>query len=104
MVGPPGRKCCQVAGARRLYPRRPRRAARASLFFISGQVAITPNGSIHKEAEVQLAQAFTNLRNVLAGPEITPASVVKAILTDRPDSACRSPPAAPSDRCGSPGK
>jgi 2-iminobutanoate/2-iminopropanoate deaminase len=57
----------------------------ARRLIISGQVGITLDGTVPKEAEAQIAQAFTNLRNVLASHEMTPANVVKvtAFLTDR---------------------
>ncbi|WP_158925805.1 RidA family protein [Acidisphaera sp. S103] len=53
--------------------------------IISGQVGVAPDGSIPDNAEGQIAQAFANLRAVLAANDMTLANIVKttAFLTDR---------------------
>jgi enamine deaminase RidA (YjgF/YER057c/UK114 family) len=53
--------------------------------IISGQVGIAPDGTIPDNAEGQIAQAFANLRAVLAANGMTLANVVKttAFLIDR---------------------
>jgi enamine deaminase RidA (YjgF/YER057c/UK114 family) len=59
--------------------------APARRLVMSGQVGLTPDGSIPAAAEAQIAQAFANLRAVLAAHDMTPANVVKltVFLTDR---------------------
>jgi 2-iminobutanoate/2-iminopropanoate deaminase len=53
--------------------------------IISGQVGIAPDGTVPNNAEAQIAQAFANLRAVLAANGMTVANIVKttAFLTDR---------------------
>jgi enamine deaminase RidA (YjgF/YER057c/UK114 family) len=52
---------------------------------MAGQVGVTLDGTIPTDAESQIAQAFANLRAVLAAHDMTPADVVKvtAFLTTR---------------------
>lgn len=52
---------------------------------IAGQVGVAPDGSVPPSGEGQIAQAFANLRAVLAAHEMGPRNVVKitAFLTDR---------------------
>jgi enamine deaminase RidA (YjgF/YER057c/UK114 family) len=53
--------------------------------IISGQVGIAPDGTVPTSPDGQIAQAFANLRAVLAAHEMTVANIVKttAFLTDR---------------------
>jgi enamine deaminase RidA (YjgF/YER057c/UK114 family) len=53
--------------------------------IISGQVGITPDGTIPDTGEAQLAQAFANLKAVLDAHKLTTENVVKTtvFLTDR---------------------
>jgi 2-iminobutanoate/2-iminopropanoate deaminase len=57
----------------------------ARRLIMSGQVGMAPDGTTPTGPEAQIAQAFANLRNVLAAYDMTPANVVKvtAFLTDR---------------------
>ena len=52
---------------------------------MSGQVGMAPDGSIPADPAAQIAQAFANLRAVLAAHDMSPADVVKvtSFLTDR---------------------
>ncbi len=60
-------------------------AAPSRRLVMAGQVGLTPDGSIPAAPEAQIAQAFANLRAVLAAHGMTPADVVKVttFLTDR---------------------
>jgi len=53
--------------------------------IISGQVGVAPDGTVPASAEGQIAQAFANLRAVLAANDMTVANIVKTtvFLTDR---------------------
>jgi 2-iminobutanoate/2-iminopropanoate deaminase len=53
--------------------------------IISGQVGMAKDGTVPTSAEAQIAQAFANLRAVLAAHGMTVANIVKttAFLTDR---------------------
>jgi enamine deaminase RidA (YjgF/YER057c/UK114 family) len=53
--------------------------------IISGQVGVAPDGTVPSNAEGQIAQAFANLRAVLAANGMTVQNIVKttAFLTDR---------------------
>jgi 2-iminobutanoate/2-iminopropanoate deaminase len=53
--------------------------------IISGQVGVAPDGTVPTNAEGQIAQAFANLRAVLAANGMTVANIVKTttFLTDR---------------------
>ena len=59
--------------------------APARRLVMSGQIGITPDGTIPAAADAQIGQAFANLRAVLAAHDMTPANVVKVttFLTDR---------------------
>jgi 2-iminobutanoate/2-iminopropanoate deaminase len=59
--------------------------APARRLVMSGQIGIAPDGSVPAAPEAQIAQAFANLRAVLAAHDMTPANVVKVttFLTDR---------------------
>jgi 2-iminobutanoate/2-iminopropanoate deaminase len=59
--------------------------APARRLVMSGQIGITPDGTIPSAPEAQVAQAFANLRAVLAAHDMTPANVVKvtSFLTNR---------------------
>jgi enamine deaminase RidA (YjgF/YER057c/UK114 family) len=59
--------------------------APARRLIMSGQIGITPDGNIPTDPATQIAQAFANLRAVLAAHDMTPANVVKvtSFLTDR---------------------
>jgi enamine deaminase RidA (YjgF/YER057c/UK114 family) len=52
---------------------------------MSGQIGIAPDGTTSSDPATQIAQAFANLRAVLAAHDMTPANVVKvtSFLTDR---------------------
>jgi 2-iminobutanoate/2-iminopropanoate deaminase len=53
--------------------------------IISGQVGMAHDGTVPSSPDGQIAQAFANLRSVLAAHDMTIANVVKttAFLTDR---------------------
>jgi len=53
--------------------------------IISGQVGLTPDGTIPASGEAQIAQAFANLTAVLAANDMAIANIVKTtvFLTDR---------------------
>jgi len=57
----------------------------ARRLVMSGQIGITQDGTIPSDPAEQIAQAFANLRAVLAAHDMTPANVVKvtSFLTDR---------------------
>jgi len=59
--------------------------APARRLVMSGQIGITPDGTIPAAADAQIGQAFANLRAVLEAHDMTPANVVKVttFLTDR---------------------
>jgi enamine deaminase RidA (YjgF/YER057c/UK114 family) len=59
--------------------------APARRLVMSGQVGIAPDGVIPAAADVQISQAFANLRAVLEAHDMTPANVVKVttFLTNR---------------------
>jgi enamine deaminase RidA (YjgF/YER057c/UK114 family) len=59
--------------------------APARRLIMSGQVGIAPGGTIPSDPAAQIAQAFANLRAILAAHDMTPANVVKvtSFLTDR---------------------
>ena len=59
--------------------------APARRLVMSGQIGITPDGTIPSDPATQIAQAFANLRAILEAHDMTPANVVKvtAFLTDR---------------------
>jgi 2-iminobutanoate/2-iminopropanoate deaminase len=50
---------------------------RAKLIYVSGQVAVNRKGEIPSDFRAEAAQAFENLRSVLAAAGATPADVVK---------------------------
>lgn len=52
---------------------------------ISGQVGVALDGTVPASGEAQIAQAFANLRAILAAHDMTVANIVKstAFLTDR---------------------
>ena len=49
----------------------------SSLAFISGQVGVTPDGTVVEGLEAQARQAFANLRSALQSVGATPADVAK---------------------------
>ncbi len=53
--------------------------------IISGQVGLAPDGTVPSSAEGQIAQAFANLRAVLAANDMAVTNIVKTtvFLTDR---------------------
>jgi 2-iminobutanoate/2-iminopropanoate deaminase len=59
--------------------------APARRLVMSGQIGIAPDGTIPADPAAQIAQAFANLRAILAAHDMTPANVVKvtSFLTDR---------------------
>ncbi len=53
------------------------RATGSRMVFISGQVGVTPDGTVADGLEAQARQAFANLRTALAAAGATPADVAK---------------------------
>jgi len=50
---------------------------RGKLVYVSGQVALNAKGEVPSDFRAEVAQAFQNLRTVLAAAGATPADVVK---------------------------